>query len=173
VWIDPAAGWLAIDASSPTAADAVVKMILKAVAKFPLESLRVNAPPAMMMTNWLETDEAPYRFTVDQDAELRATGESRAAVRWVKHTLDPEELRRHIAAGKQCTRLAMTWNSRISFVLTESLEVKSVRPLDIIKESENHAYSDDERFNNDFTLMTGELRAMLADLVEALGGLAQ
>jgi len=32
-------------------------------------------------------------------------------------------VRRHIAAGKQCTRLALTWADRVSFVLTESLAV--------------------------------------------------
>ena len=46
----------------------------------------------------------------------------------------PEEVRRHIAAGKQCTRLAMTWESKISFVLTESLAIKSIKPLDVLKD---------------------------------------
>ena len=31
--------------------------------------------------------------------------------------------------------------------------------------------SDDERFDSDIALMTGELQRMLADLVEALGGI--
>jgi recombination associated protein RdgC len=151
----------------------VIKLLLRAVDKLPLESLRVQRSPVGVMTAWLESDEAPYNFTIDQDTELRATGESKAAVRYVKHSLDPEDIRRHIAAGKQCKRLALTWNSRISFVLTDSLAVRSVRPLDVIKESESVTYSDDERFDNDFALMTGELAKMLADLVEALGGEAK
>ena len=109
----------------------------------------------------------------DSDAELRATGESKAAVRYVKHSLDSEDIRRHIAAGKQSTRLAMTWNSRVSFVLTESLAIRSIKPLDVIKENETIAYSDEERFDNDIMLMTGELSKLLADLVEALGGEAK
>jgi recombination associated protein RdgC len=172
-WIDPVNGWLVIDAASPSKADEVIKLLLKAVDKLPLESLRVQRSPVGVMTAWLESDEAPYNFTIDQDTELRATGESKAAVRYVKHSLDPEDIRRHIAAGKQCKRLALTWNSRISFVLTDSLAVRSVRPLDVIKESESVTYSDDERFDNDFALMTGELAKMLADLVEALGGEAK
>jgi recombination associated protein RdgC len=126
-----------------------------------------------MMTTWLETDEAPYNFTIDQDTELRATGESKATVRYVKHSLDPEDIRRHIASGKQCTRLALTWASRVSFTLTEALAVKSIKPLDVIKENETITYSDDERFDNDMMLMTGELAKMLADIVEALGGEAK
>jgi recombination associated protein RdgC len=115
-WIDPVNGWLVVDAASPAKADEVIKLLLKAVDRMPLESLRVQRSPVAVMTGWLESDEAPYGFTVDQDTELRATGESKAAVRYVKHTLEPDDIRRHIAAGKQCTRLAMTWNDRISFV---------------------------------------------------------
>ena len=172
-WIDPVNGWLVVDAASPTKADDVIKLLLKAVDKLPLESLRVQRSPVAVMTGWLESDEAPYNFTIDQDTELRATGESKAAVRYVKHSLDPEDIRRHIANGKQCTRLAMTWNSRISLVLTEQLAVKGIKPLDVIKENETITYSDDERFDNDIMLMTGELAKMLADLVEALGGEAK
>jgi recombination associated protein RdgC len=169
-WIDPVNGWLVVDAASPAKADDVIKLLLKAVDKLPLESLRVQRSPVGVMTAWLETDEAPVGFTVDQDTELRATGESRAAVRYVKHTLEVDDIRRHIAAGKQCTRLAMTWNDRVSFVLTESLAVKSIKPLDVIKESDTSTKNDEERFDNDMLLMTGELSKMMADLVEALGG---
>jgi len=80
-------------------------------------------------------------------------------------------VRRHIQSGKQCTRLAMTWADRISFVLTEGLDVKRVAPLDVLKEgNDNMATNDDEKFDSDMMLMTGELAKMLAELVEALGG---
>jgi recombination associated protein RdgC len=172
-WIDPKHGWLAVDTSSPSRADDVIKLLLKAIDKMPLESLRVQSSPVAMMTAWLEMDEAPAGFTVDQNATLRATGESKAEVGYKRHSLDPEDMRRHIAGGKQCTRLAMTWNSRVSFVLTEQLAIKSIKPLDVTKEGQAGTFDAAERFDNDFTLMTGELAKMLADLVEALGGEAK
>jgi recombination associated protein RdgC len=172
-WIDPVNGWLVVDAASPAKADEVIKLLLKAVDRMPLESLRVQRSPVGVMTAWLEADDAPAGFTVDMDTELRATGESKAAVRYVKHSLDPEEVRRHIAGGKQCTRLAMTWDSKISFVLTEQLAIKGVKPLDVIAEKESGIRNDEERFDGDFMLMTGELAKLLADVVEALGGEAK
>ncbi len=173
VWIDPKNGWLVVDAAAPGKADDVVKLLLKAVDKMPLESLRVQRSPVAMMTGWLEADQAPHGFTIDQDATLRAAGESRAQVGYKRHSLEPDDMRRHIAAGKQCTRLAMTWNDRISFVLTDSLAIKGVKPLDVLKEADTPAYTQDERFDSDFALMSGELAKMLADLVEALGGEAK
>ncbi|MET0321900.1 MAG: recombination-associated protein RdgC [Duganella sp.] len=172
-WIDPVNGWLVVDAASPAKADEVIKLLLKAVDKLPLESLRVQRSPVGVMTEWLQTDEAPAGFTVDMDTELRATGESKAAVRYVRHTLEPAEVRRHIEAGKQCTRLALTWDSKISFVLTESLAIKSVKALDVLAEKESSTRNDEERFDGDFMLMTGELAKMMADVVEALGGEAK
>jgi recombination associated protein RdgC len=169
-WVDPVNGWLAIDTASPARADDVVRLLLKSVERMPLESLRVQRSPRAMMTAWLEHDEAPHGFTIDQDTELRSTGESKAAVRYVRHTLEPDAMRRHIAAGKQCTRLAMTWNDRISFVLTENLSIKGIAPLDVIKENDVTTRDDVERFDNDMMLMTGELAKLLADVVAALGG---
>ena len=172
-WIDPVNGWLVVDTPSPAKADDVIKLLLKAVDRMPLESLRVQRSPVGVMTAWLQDDEAPVGFTVDQDTELRATGQSKAAVRYVRHTLEPDEVRRHIAAGKQCQRLAMTWDSKISFTLTESLAIKGIRPLDVLKENEAVTRNDDERFDNDFVLMTGELNKLLTDIVVAMGGEAK
>ena len=172
VWIDPINGWLVVDAASPAKADEVIKLLLKSVDKLPLESLRVQRSPVGAMTEWLQTGDDPAGFTVDQDAIMRATGESKAQVAYKRHTLEADDIRRHIAAGKQCTRLAMTWNDKISFVLDESLAIKSVKALDILRECAIGEAAD-ERFDSDFTLMTGELAKMLTDLVEALGGEAE
>ena len=171
VWIDPMNGWLVIDAGSTGKAEEVLKLLIKAIDKFPLETLRTVMSPATAMTAWLASDEAPSGFTVDQDTELRSTGEGKATVRYVRHALEADDVRRHIESGKQCTRLAMTWNDKISFVLTEGLAVKRIAPLDVLKEdSDSTTKNDDERFDSDMMLMTGELHLMLSALVEALGG---
>lgn len=171
VWIDPQNGWLVVDAGSAAKADEALKLLFKAVDKLPLESLQVVQSPLSAMTSWLLSDEAPRNFTVDQDTELRSKAENKATVRYSRHSLEADEVRRHIEAGKQCTRLAMTWADRVSFVLTESLTIKRIAPLDVLKENaEATSQNDEERFDGDFMLMTGELGKMLADLVEALGG---
>ncbi|HWT70633.1 MAG TPA: recombination-associated protein RdgC [Oxalicibacterium sp.] len=171
VWIDPVNGWLVVDAGSAAKADEALKLLFKAVDKLPLETLHVAQSPVAAMTSWLLADEAPSNFTVDQDTELRSNAENKATVRYAHHTLEADEVRRHIEAGKQCTRLALTWADRVSFVLTESMTIKRVAPLDVIKENADvTAQNDDERFDSDFMLMSGELGKMLNDLVAALGG---
>lgn len=171
VWLDPVNGWLVVDSSSPAKADEILKLLLKSVDPLPLTNLRVARSPQAAMTDWLAADDAPPGFSIDQDTELRASGDSRATVRYAKQAPEAEDLRRHIAGGKQCTRLALTWNDRISFVLTESLALKRIAPLDVLKENtDSLAAGADERFDADMQLMTGELSQMLSALVQALGG---
>lgn len=170
-WIDTKNHWFVIDASSASRSDEVLGILAKTLSPFPIVPLHVEMSPGAAMTQWLTEDEAPAGFTIDQDAELRSTGESRATVRYVRQAVDVDEARRHIQAGKQCTRLAMTWNDRVSFVLTENLDLKRVAPLDVLREHQDaQAANEAERFESDFTLMTGELARMLDDLVAALGG---
>jgi recombination associated protein RdgC len=171
VWIDCKNGWLVIDAGSQAVADEVRGLLVKSIDQLPLGTVRVTHSPVAAMTEWLLSGEGPAGFTLDQDTELRSPAEGNATVRYVGHTLDAEDMRRHIEAGKQCMRLAMTWNDRVSFVLTPSLTIKRIAPLDVLKEaSDPTAQNDDERFDSDLTLMTAELDRMLCDLLDALGG---
>ncbi len=64
-------------------------------------------------------------------------------------------------------KLAMTWNSKISFVLHDNLQLRRIAPQDILKEP---AESTEELFASDFAIMTGELSQLITDVIEALGG---
>ena len=172
IWIDPVKGWLVIDAGSTGKAEEVVRLLHKSVDDFAFQRLDTATSPGAAMTAWLANNDVPRGFSIDQETELQSPVEEKATVRFVRHALDPKEVQRHIATGKQCTRLALTWSDRVSFVLTESLVLKRIAPVAVIRQGENaQAQNDDERFDADFVLMTGELRGLITDLVEALGGL--
>lgn len=170
-WLDLINGRLIIDAASSARAEELLEFLNKTLDELSVKPLHTDLSPVAAMTDWLAAEEAPSGFTIDRELELRATGESRATVRYANHALEGEEILAHIAAGKRATRLGLTWNDRISFVLNEQLQIKRLEFLDIIKE-ESGAMADtaDEMFDLDFTLMTGELAKMLTDLTDALGG---
>jgi recombination associated protein RdgC len=170
-WLDTVNGYLIIDAASIARAEELLELLNKTLDDLPVKPLHTELSPVAAMTDWLAGENAPAGFTIDRELELRATGESKATVRYANHALEGEEILAHIAAGKRATRLGLTWNDRISFVLTEQLQIKRLEFLEIIKEeSTTLADTADEMFELDFTLMTGELAKMLADLIEALGG---
>jgi recombination associated protein RdgC len=168
-WIDRGNGWLVIDSASPAKAEELLEHLRKSVDGVPAKVLKVIQSPSAAMTGWVAGGEAPAGFTLDQDLELRSA--EKATVRYVKHSLEGEEIRQHIEAGKVVTRLAMTWNDRISFVLDDNLQIKRLAFLDILKEqADGQADNEDERFDLDFTLMSGEVAQLLDDLLAALGG---
>ncbi len=170
-WIDPVNSWLVVDTAADKKADEFLESLIGADVKIDVKRLEARQSPSAAMTLWLSSGRIPAPFTIDQDLELKASGESRATVRYVNHPLEGKEIRDHIAGGKTATRLAMTWKNRISFVLTEQLQIKRVVFLDILKEeSRDQAEDAEAQFDIDFALMTGELAALLADLLKALGG---
>lgn len=170
-WLDLAKGRLVIDAASVAKAEELLEQLGKTVDNFPLQLLHTELSPIAAMTDWLAAENAPAGFTIDRELELRSSDESKATVRYANHALEGKEILAHISAGKRAARLGMTWNDRISFVLNEHLQIKRLEFLDIIKEeSSKVADNDDELFELDFTLMTGELSRLLTDLTEALGG---
>src|SRR5258708_39053308 len=128
VWIDTANGWLVIDAAAQALADDVRGLLVKSIDQLPLASVRVAQSPVAAMTDWLLSGEAPGNFTLDQDAELRSAAEGNATLRYVGHALEMDDIRRHIEAGNQCMRPAMTRNARLSVVPTPSPPVKRVKP---------------------------------------------
>ena len=174
VWIDPQNGWFIVDAGSQGKAEEVVEHLRFCLDELPLKLLHTQVSPQSAMADWLAGGEAPGGFTIDRDCELKAVGEEKSAVRYVRHPLNDEvsaEIKAHLAAGKLPTKLALTWDERISFVLTEKLEIKRLAFLDLLKEeAEKSAEHADEQFDADFALMTGELTRFLPALIEALGG---
>ena len=170
-WFDTVNGYLVIDAASSARVEELLELMNKSLDNLPFKQLHTAISPVAAMTDWLAGNNAPAGFTIDRELELRATGESKATIRYANHELEGEEILKHIAAGKRVTRLGLTWNDRVSFVLTEQMQIKRIEFLDIIKnESTEMAENADELFELDFTLMTGELAKMLADLTSALGG---
>ena len=170
-WIDPKAGYLAVDASSRNAAEPLIETLHKALGELPLKLINTERSPATAMTDWLAGGEAPDAFTIDQDGELRAVTDEASAVRYVHHSLEGHEIREHIASGKQVSKLALTFDDRLSFILTDKFEIKRLQPLDTLTESDSQdSLTREEQFQADFALMTGELRRLIPALIEALGG---
>ena len=169
-WIDPAAGWFAVDAASLPRAEIVVETLSDTLGSFaPLAIDTVRSPQAAM-ASWLLRGEAPPRFSIDDDLELQTADKTKTIIRYTRHPLDGKEIRAHLAAGKYPTRLGLTWNDRVSFILTAKMQVKRLEFLEMNKDDTAEDEVDPaERFDIDFAVMAGELVSLLTDLTAALG----
>jgi len=168
VWMDREASLLVLDAASQSRADELVTLLVQSLPGLALALVNTQTSPSAAMAEWLVSMEAPQGFSVDRECELKAADESKAVVRYARHRLDTDEVKQHIEGGKMPTRLALTWNDRVSFVLTEGLQLKKLAFLDVVFEGASSGK--DDGFDADVAISTGELQQALPVLLEALGG---
>ena len=168
VWLNPKDRLLMIDATSPAKADEVVTHLVKAAAGLNPTPLHTAESPAAAMSQWLTSGEAPAGFSVDRECELKSADETKSAVRYARHALDIEEVRQHVAAGKLPTQLALTWQGRVSLLLTEAMQVRKIAFLEGVFDGAKPGK--DEAFDADAAIATGELGKLIPDLIDALGG---
>ncbi len=168
VWLDREARLALIDAASQAGADAVVTLLVQTLPGLALSLINTKISPVAAMSEWLSSQEPPAGFSVDRECELKAADESKAVVRYARHRLDTDEVKQYVSEGKLPTRLAMTWDERVSFMLTEGLQLKKLTFLEgVFEVGSKHK---DDNFDADVAIATGELQKLLPDVLEALGG---
>ena len=170
VWIDAKQRLLMVDASSPARAGEVVTQLIKSLDGLTLTPLQTTESASVAMSDWLLTGEPPAAFSVDRECELKSEDEMKSVVRYARHPLDIDEVRQHISTGKRPTRLALTWQGRVSFVLTETGQIKKIDFLDVVFEGRVRTGKADDAFDADAAIATGELVQLIPDLIDALGG---
>ncbi|MBY4595374.1 recombination-associated protein RdgC [Ottowia caeni] len=173
LWIDPENRWLVLDASAQGKADEIITSLSRVSGQgFSVSLLQTKHSPQGAMSAWLaaeSADELPDAFHVERECELKGSGEQPAVVKFTRHDLATDEVRQHIREGKLPTKLALGWQGRVSFTLTETLQLKKIAFQEGVFE-EGTQDKDEDRFDADVALATGELGALIPALIEALGG---
>lgn len=171
VWLDLEQGRLVLDCASTGKADTLVSALVECLAGLQVSLLNTQVSPQAAMTQWLtgNADEWPAHFAPGREVELKSGDEMNSVVKFTRHPLDDEEMKRHIAQGKLPTQLALDWDGRVSFVLTEGSQLKKLAFLDGVFE-EQAGTEDHGGFDSDVAIATGELAALITDLTTALGG---
>lgn len=169
-WIDATQGWLVVDAASARRAEELIELLRDTLGSLAVQMFDTQRSVSGSMAAWLQRG-APGAFSLEQDLELESADALKSTVRYRHHSLDGQDIRAHLAAGKRPTQLGLTWNGRISFILTEKLHLKRLQFLEVAPEREDGGEIDPlEQFDLDFTVMAGELGRLLADLAGELGG---
>ena len=174
VWIEPTQRWLVMDVGAQGKADELITSLVRVAGKgFGVGLLQTATSPQAAMAAWLadaEGDALPHAFNIERECELKGSGDEPAVVKFTRHPLQTDEVRQHIAEGKLPTRLALGWQGRVGFVLTQALQLKKIAFQEGVFDERPAPANADERFDADVALATGELSGLITDLVAALGG---
>ncbi len=163
-------GFIAVDSSSRKSAEAVVSEIRSAMGSFPAMPLNAEVAPRAILTGWIAGEDLPEGLALGEECELKDAMDGGAVVKCQHQELQGDEIAKHLEAGKQVTRLALTLDDHLSFVLGEDLVIRKLKFLDGAIDQLENTENQDVRAELDarFALMSGEVRRLFVVLEKAL-----
>lgn len=171
-YIAPQQGLLVVNAASTKRAEELLSYLRDTIGSVPVIPLMANNLPQQVMTQWVNTGELPRSFEFGHECELRDPSDEQAIIRCKHQDLSSVDIRNHITAGMYVSKLGMSWNESINFIVDDNLTIKRLQFSEIVQEKANQANADDaaQQFDQDFAVMTLELSALIAAVVAAFGG---
>lgn len=169
--INRKAGFIAVDTASAKAAERVVGRLRDALGSFRALPLQAAQAPRSQLTRFLLGQDLPARWELGEECELQDPAEKGALVKCLRHDLASDEVRTHLAAGKQVSRLGVLFDGRQAFVLGEDLVLRKYRLLagavDTLETADGQSAEDELMAR--FTLFGAELDVLYAGIADAFG----
>lgn len=172
-YLAPADGVLVVDAGSAKQAEDLASALRQSIGSLPVRPPVLEQAPAFTFTGWLnESIDLPGAIELGTECELKDPSEDGGVVRCKGLELRAEEIQNHLQAGMQVTKLSLTWDENVSFVLDEEFGIRRLKFGETLQEKLDEVDSDDAaaKFDASFSLMTLELARLIPGLLEALGG---
>jgi len=167
-WFD-STGWLVIDTSSASKAEAVLDALRNALDEFPARFWRTQQVPESAMTIWVSTQEPPEGMTIDDRVKLADHDGGTVSV-VNRDATSAEVIQLITEGGAVVSELALTLEDVASFVLANST-LKRLAYLDIQEEAKGDPLSQEEEANADLILSGDAVRKVVVALTAELGGL--
>ena len=163
-------GFVAVDTSSRKNAETVVSEIRHAMGSFPALPLNAEVAPRSILTGWIAGEPLPEGLALGEECELKDAMDGGAVVKCQNQDLQGDEIAKHLESGKQVTKLALTLDDHLSFVLGEDLIVRKLKFLDGAVDQLENTEREDLRAELDarFALMSGEVKRLFVVLEGAL-----
>lgn len=172
LWIDTINHLIIVNAASPKRAEDTLALLRKSLGSLPVVPLTMENPIELTLTEWVRSGQPAAGFTLQDEAQLKAILEEGGVISCKKQDLGGDEIATNIQAGKLVTKLALEWRERITFSLTDTGSLKKLKFTESLLEQNDDIDREDfaARFDADAVLLTGELSALINDLIKALGG---
>jgi len=162
---------LVIDSSAPAKAEDLLDLLRDSLGSLPVKPLMPKHAPTDVMTRWLSGGRMPKTLSLGSQCDLRDTLQAANVIRCRNQEMGTDEVRQHLEAGKQVFAMGLSWNDRIEFVLHEDFSLRALKYGEVLQDETGDDSDLDPaaRFDADFALMTMELDALIAEVIEIFG----
>jgi recombination associated protein RdgC len=172
-YIDPVAGLIVVDSSNAKRAEDLLSKLREALGGLRCLPVSVRNLPAQVLTHWVKNGDAGDCFMLGESADFSAVRDGREVKVKCVDLSSPEVLSL-IDSGMQVGKLSVEWRESVRFSIDYNLALRGIKFGDSITEKANDKNPETyaEQFTANFDVMSFELRAMIADVVQAHGGFA-
>lgn len=166
-YIDTKNQWLVLNTTNAKKAEQFISMFKKSVTEkiHPFE-LKKLAPT---MTQWLKSQNYSSVFAIEKACLLQDPNHQNRMIRCQQQDLFAHSIQGFIKEGCEVKQLALSWQDRVNFVLTDNFALSSLKFHDVItsQAGESEAETKEQHFDADFLIMLDTLTNLLKDLLNA------
>lgn len=161
-----------VEAKNHKQAEALLSTLREALGSLPVRPVSTKVAPSATLTDWIRNQQAGDDFFILSDCEMKSPGEEASVVRFKNSDLSSDEVLAHIGTGNMVVKLSLAYKDKLSFVLQDNLQIKSLRLEDLLIEQASKNGGDDSasQYTATFVMSVLTLREMMTSLLEALGG---
>ncbi len=162
---------LLINTSSNTQASQLTSLLRKSL-PIHIEPLAHNENLGLRFAHWLSDPSLlPPAFQLASDCLLFSLDNENKRINIKGYEQPAEEIASLLSQGLAAAEIALIWNERIQFTLTQDLSFKRLKSLDYLIDEFNDINQLEEKYQQqdaELSLVSGELRALTNDLLAGL-----
>lgn len=123
--------------------------------------------PSPIMTHWVKHHDYPSAFAVEKAGVLQDPNQQNRIIRCQQQDLFAASIQSLMKEGCVMKQLAINWQDRISFVLSDDFSLKNIKFQDEItlQAKEMEPETKEQQFDADFFIMTEALSQLFNDLL--------
>ena len=140
-------------------------MLRKVLGSFKVALPKVG-PVESVLTNWLKTNNYPDDLVIGEKCVLQSAEDKSGVIRCQNQNLFRQEIQQLVKTDSLVSSLMVTWQEKLSFILTSEYIFKGLKYLDMIQDQFNDIHTEDElgRFDASFSIMSMLLTEFLANM---------
>ena len=161
-------GYLIVNTSSVKICELIISAIRESLTSFVCEPIWTEKSPQHVLAEaMLGNNMLADCLSITDNVALFDLGTPATTVRATSHSID-EDILNHVRNGMQVLSISLDMNNRLEFVLTNKLQVKSIKFTDLWK-SEEIGDEDERDFAADALLMKAEYKRLFDALDTSFG----